>query len=433
MSVTAPRATVTVTVTTPPPGYRLDELDDVAQRDELVATGVWAFAQGMPEEDVAATPWALEPGRSVGVWDERGATSRLAAFHSSYAFALPAPGGATLPAAGLTWVSVHPGHRRRGLARAMLTAHLARTAARGELVSVLGAAETGIYGRYGYGIATQRAQMTVPRGAGLRSVAGADDLGVDLETADAERHEEILQRLHAAVDRPGWLVRPTPELRARRLLDLPSHRRGTEPLRVAVVRAADGEPRAYAVFRRHAAWSDSRRPEGVVKVREAVATDAAAARALWGALTDLDLMGSVETGPLATDDALHGLLLDHRAARLRVSDDVWLRLLDVPAALTARRYQAPVDVVLEVTDALVPGNAGRWRLRGGPTGASAERTGAPADLALDVADLASAYLGGTSLGALAVAGQVTERTTGALAPASAAFGWPVAPATSWGF
>ncbi|MHB1064233.1 MAG: GNAT family N-acetyltransferase [Georgenia sp.] len=416
-----------------PPGYRLDDFDAGAHRDAALDVSAWAFAEEQPAEDVAVQPWALEAGRSVGVWDERGATPRLAAFHSSYAFTLPVPGGAALPAAGLTWVSVHPGHRRRGLARAMLTAHLARTAARGEAVSVLNAAEVGIYGRYGYGIATQAMRITLPRGAGLRAVAGSEDLVVELETADPARHAETVARVHCAVDRPGWLTRDTLPLRARRLVDHPSERRGTEPLRVALVRTLTGEPRAYAIFRRHSVWSDSRAPEGVVRVREAVATDAASARALWATLTDLDLMGSVETGPLATDDALHGLLLDHRGARARVSDDVWLRLLDVPAALVARRYQAPVDVVLELMDALVPANAGRWHLRGGPAGAAVERTDAPGDLTLDVADLAAAYLGGTSLGALGLAGRVTELRAGALAPASAAFGWPVAPANSWGF
>lgn len=422
-----------LTMSAPPAGYRLADLDTDTHRDAVRAVDAWAFAEEQSPEDAAVQPWALEPGRSVGVWDERGAEPRLAAFHSSYAFALPVPGGAALPAAGLTWVAVHPGHRRRGLARAMLTAHLARTATRGEAVSVLNAAEVGIYGRYGYGIATQALRMTLPRGAGLREVPGADRLVVELETADPARHADVVDQVHGAVVRPGWLRRRTPALRARRLVDHPSERRGAEPLRIALVRTTDGEPRAYAVFRRRSVWPDSRAPEGVVRVREAVATDAASARALWATLTDLDLMSSVETGALATDDALHGLLLDHRQAQARVSDDVWLRVLDVPGALAARAYQAPVDVVLELTDDLVAANAGRWHLRGGPAGATAERTDAAADLALDVADLATAYLGGSSLGALALAGRVTELTPGALAPASAAFGWPVAPATSWGF
>ncbi|WP_226925230.1 GNAT family N-acetyltransferase [Georgenia thermotolerans] len=416
-----------------PAGYRLAELDDTTDRDALLDVDTWAFAEENTPEDRAVMPWPLEPGRSVGVWDERGAEPRLAAGHSSYAFTLPVPGGARLPTAGLTWVSVHPGHRRRGLARAMVTAHLHRSAARGEVVSALYAAEMGIYGRYGYGVATRHLQMTLGRAATLREVPGSADLVVELEQASHDRHADLVQRVHAAVDRPGWVTRDTEALRARALLDRPSQRRGTEPLRIAVVRDPAGEPRGYAVFRRHAAWSAADLPEGTVKIREAVALDPAAARALWGTLTDLDLMATVESGPLAPDDALHGLLLDTRAARPTLHDAMWLRLLDVPAALAGRRYQAPVDVVLEVRDALLPANAGRWHLRGGPDGAEVRRADGEAGLALDVADLAEAYLGGTSLGALALAGRVAELAPGALAPASAAFGWPVAPAISWGF
>ncbi|MFH5822402.1 GNAT family N-acetyltransferase [Georgenia sp. AZ-5] len=417
-----------------PTGYRLAEVDDTVHRQAVIDVDEWAFAEQTDEADAAARVWPLEPGRSVGVWDERDPRApRLAAFHSSYAFAMPVPGGDRLPTAGLTWVSVHPGHRRRGLARAMLTAHLHRSLARGEVLSALNAAEVGIYGRYGYGVATHHLHVTVGRGATLRAVPGSEDLVVELDTADRDRHAGLVQAVHSSVDRPGWLTRDTAAMRARVLVDRPSDRRGAEALRIAVVRAGDGAPRAYALFRRRSVWSEAHLPQGVVQVREAVALDAAAARALWGTLADLDLMGSVEARHLPTDDPLHGLLVDHRAARVVEHDDVWLRLLDAPAALTRRRYQRDVDVVLQVRDAVLPGNDGRWRLRGGPGGAEVTRATGPADLALDVADLAAAYLGGTSLGALALAGRVTELTPGALAPASAAFGWPVAPGTTWGF
>ncbi|MFD1504548.1 GNAT family N-acetyltransferase [Georgenia yuyongxinii] len=416
-----------------PAGYRLAELDDTGDREALLDIDRWAFADFTEPEDEAVWRWPLEPGRSVGIWDGRGDVPRLVAAHSSYAFTLPVPGGQRVPTAGLTWVSVHPGHRRRGLARAMVVAHLHRSIARGEIVSALNAAEAGIYGRYGYGIATHHVHMTLPRRADLREVPGSDDLVVELESADPDRHTTLLQEVHAAVDRPGWITRDTPVLRRRPLLDRPSERRGAEALRIAVVCTAAGEPRGYAIFRRHSSWSAAHDPLGVVKVREAVALDAAAARALWGTLADLDLMSSVETGELATDDALRGLVVDHRAARAVEHDGVWLRLLDVPAALSARHYQAPVDVVLEVRDTVLPGNSGRWHLRGGPDVATVVPATRGADVALDVADLAAVYLGGTSLGALALAGRAREITPGTLAAASAAFGWPVAPAMSWGF
>ncbi|WP_127571179.1 GNAT family N-acetyltransferase [Georgenia faecalis] len=422
-------------VTTPvPDGYRLAELDTVADRDAIIDLDRWAFAFDIAPEDRSAVVWDLEPGRVVGVWDERDpGARRLAAVHASYAFALPVPGGARLPTAGLTWVGVHPGHRRRGLARAMLTTHLERSIARGEVLSALNAAEVGIYGRYGYGIATQGLKLTLGRGAELREVPGSADLVVELDTLDPARHGDLVQRVHTAVDRPGWITRDTDALRASHLVDWPSARRDAELLRIAVVRTADGEPRGYALFRRSEKWSPTNVAEGTVRVREAVALDPASARALWGTLTDLDLMASVETPWLAPDDALVHQLSDLRAAKPTMVDDVWIRVLDVPAALAARRYPSTVDVVLAVQDDLRAANTGHWHLRGGPEGAEVERTDAPAHLALDVADLGAAYLGGTSLGALANAGRVRELVPGALAPASAAFGWTVEPATSWGF
>jgi len=432
----APQAPVPALPEIPPlpAGYRLAELDDVADRPAIIDVDRWAFAYELSPEDEAAAVWELEPGRTAGVWDERDASARrLAAVHSSFAFELPVPGGARVPTAGLTWVGVHPGHRRRGLARAMMTAHLVRSARRGEVISALYAAETGIYGRYGYGVATQHATARIGRGAALRDVPGAQDLVVELDRVDPARHGELIEAVHAAVDRPGWIRRGSPALRAGHLVDWPSARKDAESMRIAVVRTAAGEPRAYALFRRKESWSDAGQPEGTVKLRESVALDAAAARALWGTLTDLDLMASVHTGRLAVDDALLHLLADLRGAQVRLHDGVWLRLLDVGAALAARRYAADVDVVLEVQDDLFGGNAGRWHLRGSPEAATAQRTGAPAHLSLDVAALASAYLGGTSLAALAGAGQVSEHVPGSLAAASTAFGWPLAPAMSWGF
>ena len=415
------------------PGYRLTELDDAEDRDAMQDVDGWAFAYEFAPEDEQVAVWTLEPGRSVGVWHDGPRGTSLAAMHSSFAFRVQVPGGEAVPAAGLTWVGVHPGHRRRGLGRAMLHAHLRRSRERGEVFSVLNAAESGIYGRYGYGIATHRATATLGRGAGLRPVPGSEELVVELETLDAERHSVDVEHVHGRVERPGWITRDTEALRRVHLLDWPSARRGAERRRIAVVRGADGEPRGYAVFRRSEKWGDEGQPQGTVRVQDALALDAAAARALWGALLDLDLMTTVEVRNLAPDDAVLGLLTDLRGINLRVLDDVWLRILDVPAALSTRAYLGAVDVVLDVEEPVVPDNTDRWHLRGGPDGVEVTRTDAPAHLALGIAGLGAAYLGGTSLAALAAAGRVRELEHGTLLPAAAALAWPVAPSTGWGF
>src|SRR5690606_32014159 len=122
------------------------------------------------------------------------------------------------------------------------------------------------------------------------------------------------------------------------------------------------EPRGYATFRRTLGWEVTG-PRGTVHAGDVVALDAAAARALWGVLLDLDLMSTTEPFLLPADDPVLSLLVDPRAAGARVTDNVWVRLVDVPTALAGRRYQGDVDVVVGVTDTRLPDNAGSWHLR----------------------------------------------------------------------
>ena len=360
----------------------------------------------------------------------------------------PVP-GARLPVAGLTWVGVHPQHRRRGILTSMVQHHLTECRTRGEAVSALFAAEMPIYGRFGYGLAARGTRMTLPRGAALRAVDGSDAVELTIEHAVAARHTDLVAAVHdAAGDRPGWATRETTALRDVFLADPPQARGAAESQRIVIARVA-GVPRGYALFRREDRWAPEG-PRGVVRVREVVALEAAVARALWGVLVDLDLMATVESPVLALDDAVHQLLLDPRACAPRLVDNVWVRIVDLPAALAGRRYSAPVDVVIEVTDARLPENAGRWRLRthesrsadaptrgartpGAPYPVHVNRTTDGADIRLDIRELGAVYLGGTSLTALSSAGLVHELTPGALDRVSTALSWPVAPVCSWTF
>ena len=169
-------------------------------------------------------------------------------------------------------------------------------------------------------------------------------------------------------------------------------------------------------------------------MHEAIAADPAAAVALWGNVLSRDLITTFRLHMLAVDDPLLDLLADSRLGRPRLSDGLWIRLVDVPRALAQRRYARPVDLVIEVTDELCPQNQGRWRLTaasvatpGAGFAATCERTTAPADLALPVRALGAVYLGGTRLGPLAAAGLVTEATPGSVAALSAAAFWDPAP------
>lgn len=433
-------------MTPAPHGYRTVQIAE-PRREEVLAVDRIAFAMTADPEVDELVPLTLDWDRTMAVEAADGVhAGLLAGVHASYPFTLPVPGGATA-CSGLTWVGVRPDHRRRGILSSMIATHFDRSIARGEPVSALFAAEAGIYGRFGYGEAADNVRLTIPRGATLRDVPGTAALDLRLEAADADRHSDLIHTLHAAggAGRPGWIERTTTLLRVRHLADPRPWREGAEPLQIAVVRdggagGAAGTVRGYALFRRKSDWS-STGPTGTVRVAELVSIDPAATHRLWSFLLDLDLMSTVETPMLAADDALLSLLVDPRGAAARVSDNVWIRLLDVPAALAARRYAAAADVVLEVTDALVPSNTGRWRVRTGPTvpdgafgyPATVTATQDAPDLTLDVRELGAAYLGGRSLTALASAGLVVEHRTGALLRASNAFGWPVAPLCSWIF
>ncbi|HLZ38755.1 MAG TPA: sterol carrier protein domain-containing protein [Mycobacteriales bacterium] len=182
----------------------------------------------------------------------------------------------------------------------------------------------------------------------------------------------------------------------------------------------DGDgPRGYAVYATVSAW-DEGVANGTVRVRELCARDPAAEAALWRYLLDLDLMRRL-TVTLPPDAALVHLLVDPRQARPRMHDNLWARLVDVPTALSRRRYASELDVVLDVTDAVRPANTRRWRLTANAGGATCGPTRDAPDLALPVAALGAAYLGGTRLSALAGAGRVRELRPGALDAASRAF------------
>jgi predicted acetyltransferase len=402
-----------------------------ADEAEFFELDQWAFGFDPADAELDAAREELEWDRVAGV--RLGDPPKLVGIHAVLTQNLTVPGG-SVPCAGLTWVGVHPEARRRGVLRAMMRYHLDDARERGEPVSALFAAEPAIYGRFGYGLTSSWVELTLGRGAALRDVPGSAELTASFETADRTMHGPLVADLfeRARRTRPGGVSRPAGALWASAFLMPPSVARGQDLLRLLTVRDARGDVRGYALFTRRTDWS-STGADGTVSVREAVALDPVAAHALWTRLVDLDLTSKVEVRRRTLDDELLHLLVDVRAANPRFSDALWVRLVDLPTALAARHYPVPVDVVLQVTDELCPPNAGRWRVEGGPDGASCAPTDAQADLALDVRDLASAYLGGQSLLALANAGLVRELRPGALFSAAAAFGWPIGPYSGWLF
>ncbi len=400
------------------------------RRHDLMELDQWVWSFDPEKREAEAEFLGFEWDRTVAA--EIG--GRLAGVHSVFSLDMTVPGG-EVPAAGLTWVGVHPQFRRQGVLRAMMAHHLGAVRERGsEPVSVLWAAEPGIYGRFGYGLATHGLDLTVARGADMVDVSGSDDLQVRFEVADVDRHTALVQDCYEAYrrTRPGAVSRGSLGRQQQMLADPKGWRHDAEQKKVLVVEDGQGAVRGVALFRRKEGWEPTG-PNGTVQVLQATALDAAAARVLWGRLADMDLMSSVTTDKRPTDDPLMHLLVDVRAAKARLSDGLWLRLVDLPAALEARRYTGDVDVVLEVTDEMCPDNAGRWHLVGGPEGAACTRTRSDPHLRLSERTLGAAYLGGRTLAALAGAGLVDAVEPHVLERASSAFSWHVAPFNGSGF
>lgn len=335
------------------------------------------------------------------------------------------PGAGPVPMGGVTSVGVLATHRRRGLLRAMMRAMLDDCHARGEMLAGLGASEGSIYGRYGFGPATFQVRWELERVSARLSVAGGDPGGLELVDAAAALaawpvlHDRIRQtRVGQVSAYPGlWEGRAANSGGAKRFV---LHRDGA------------GTVDGAAIYR--LPWSPDPGASGTVQVEWLEAASATAYTSLWMFLADQDLTKRVIAGKRPIDEPLRWQLADTRTLRVtRMSDDLWVRLVDVPGALAARSYQLAGSLVLEVTDSFCAWNEGRWLLEGGLEGASCTRTQAEPQLSLDAAALGSLYLGGTAPGPLARAGLLRELAPGTVGRAAAMFAQPDAPFNSIGF
>jgi predicted acetyltransferase len=338
--------------------------------------------------------------------------------------------GAIVPAAHVTLVAVHPTHRRRGLLTRMMHRQLREVREAGaEPLAVLWASEGRIYQRFGYAAAAQRLHLTADR-RDVRLLPRLTATSGSLREASPGDARKELTELYerARPERVGWSSR-NEAWWSFILHDPPDHRDGASAAHALLYEGAAGLE-GYARWRIRPDWGPSG-PAGEVIVTELVATTPAAYTELWRFLLSVDLSRTVTFWAGSWDEPIMHMVEEPRTLGGRQSDSLWLRITDLPAALSRRRYLTPVDLVLEVDDQLLPENAGRWHQRAdGPSGGATcvpAPDGAAADLVCDVADLAAAYLGGASLATLAAAGRIREANPGALAAASIAFGWHRAP------
>ncbi len=322
------------------------------------------------------------------------------------------PGG-ELGAGGVTWVGVLPSHRRRGILTQMMKLQLEDLHERGEPLAILWASEAAIYGRFGYGIAAPTVQLDADRSR----FALRDDPGPRgaVRLIDRDEAGKVLPPIYDAVRRqvPGFTSRSALLWDLYRLADPEHWRRGGGPKFYAVLEF-DGEAVGYTLYRIKLEWEEGF-AKSQVRVLETCATSAAAERELWRFLFGIDLVARIQ-GRHDPGSPLFLMVADPRSLMLRVTEGLWLRIVDLDAALTGRTYAADHTVVVEVRDELCPWNAGRWRM-----GSDVGRTEDDAELELDIADLASAYLGAFDFERLAAAQRVHELKPGALRRATDLF------------
>lgn len=389
---------------------------------ELAMTMLTPLGTPFVPERLARARDVAELEKRIGAYEDSRAVGAMGSF--SFTLGAPGPRGAgavPVATAGLTMVGVLPTHRRRGVLTSMMRLYFDDLRREGRPLSALWATEGVIYGRYGYGMATLAASVEVDRDRS--AFLGAAPSRAEVRIVS---EEEALASFPAIWDearrqRPGMLSRSPSWWRYRRTTDADWERAGRAPLQ-RVQLTEDGRPAGYALYR-HAGHVDNGIFAGSVDIKEAVATSPSATRSLWRYLLDFDLVSRIKADPLPADHPLLLLASEPQRLRMRVGDGLYVRVLDVAAALSARGYGAGPKIVLALKDAFFPDNDGHYCLEDG----EARRTNAPADIALDAPALGSAYLGGFSFTQLAAAGRVTELRPGALIEADALFRSALAP------
>jgi predicted acetyltransferase len=365
------------------------------------------FGREPTKDSASRVTRVLSPERIHAAWED----GQIVGGASAFELRLTIP-GAVVPAAGVTVVGVLPTHRRQGVLTQLMRAQLDDVHERREPAAFLWASEGAIYGRFGYGLAGLSGEIDLLR-AHSRFVRPIETDGrfrlLSLEEA-LERLPPVYERV--ASDTPGMFGR-TSEWWSTRVLDDPEWRRGGAGEMARVVLEHEGDPVGYALYRLQMGFAEGA-STAAVHVIEALGVTPEAVAAIWRHLLDIDWMERTKAWLLPVDHPLFLLLEEPSRMRFRVEESVWLRLVDVAAALQARSWAQEADLVLAITDSFCPWNEGSYRLDGSTT------RDAP-DLRLDVRDLGAAFLGGFTFSELRRAGRVEELVPGALQRADAAF------------
>jgi len=389
------------------------------KEDEFAAgiNPIWQYFGVDPKEELYANYRRILPADHItAAFDGK----EVVGSTSSYPFQMTIPGG-PVATAGITLVGVRPTHRRQGILSKLMKQLLEGAHGRGEPIAALWVAEETIYGRFGCGICSINGEIRIDRAHThyrkhwertlvARQVESKEALG-----SFPSVYEQV------APQSPGMLSRTRDWWEVRQLFDNPSDRRRAGPL-LRVLFEREGKPAGYALYSHRTEFIEGR-SNSTLEVREAIGVDTDATAQVWRYLFDIDLMAQIHAEYMPIDHPLFFLLAEPRRLRFHAQDGIWLRLVDVEAALRARSYAAGEQLVLEVADSFCPWNEGCYRIEEGEV----SRAKGEADLRLDVRELASVFMGGFSFTQLLRAGLVEELRPGGIGCADRLFATPVAP------
>lgn len=368
-----------------------------------------AFGFGGHATDDELERWRpmTEMERTVAVFDR----GRIVATAGAITFDLTLPGLDLTQVAGVTAVTVHPTHRRSGVLTKMMRHQLEDVHDRGEVIASLYASESIIYGRFGYGRATESTNIEIEKPFSAFREPVVDDGRLVIVDKDEARksfpdvHDRVRRSTPGDVDRkPAWWDNFFLEL---------DHNDKPDPAFYVVHETRGGEVDGYASYRMKGNWEQGL-PNGTLQVREMISADATARARLWRYLLDVDLIRKVEARGRPADEPLRWLLADPRRMRTTIHvDQTWLRLVDVPNALAARRYTGSGKIVFEVADPFLGWNEGRYSLEVDDGLPRVKRVRTSPDITIEARDLGATYLGGVRFTSLLRAGRIEERKPGA--------------------
>lgn len=340
-----------------------------------------------PDESMAPLAIMFPTARMV-VGDDAGQIIGTSAAH---AYQVTVPGGAVVGTAGISFVTVLPTHRRRGVLRAMMQRLLEDAVDQGEPLAALWATEGGIYGRFGFGPAVEMVRQRLDSSKAVL-LPDTQPTGrvriVDRDQAMAtfgSIHREVAHQRHGTLHRDD----PFAEYN---LFDAPWDRSGFTKLRYAVYEGDDG--RGYVIFRTKEA------SPGTVRFDEMYVTSVMARRALLQFGLGFDLCRDLVVWGRPADDPIRWILTDPYSIKSENHDYAWYRLVDLKAALEARRYEMDGAIVIAVIDDQLDQNNGTWRIDVNDGVATVEPSNATPDLTLPIAVLASLYMGGRRLSSI---------------------------------